>query len=87
MIVFLFLSCSTSKDLSFVFSEEESNSILESSTELFLIGEWEIGDEKTCLEPNVRPTWKDESALLWGENRIAGDGQPAGCLALIPDGE
>ena len=88
MIVF-FLSCTTSKDLSFVFSEDESDSILEdsSSDDILLVGEWEIGEEEVCLNPDVKPSWKDESSRLWGESRIAGDGQPAGCLALIPDGD
>ena len=88
MIVLLFLSCSESKDLSFVFSDEESKeSVPEDSTEISTIGVWDIGEEESCSVSGNTPSWEDMSGVLWGESRTTGDGQPAGCLALIPDGE
>ena len=81
----LFWSCSSSKEVSFDFSQEGDSP--SSSTDFDSIGLWTLGEEESCVDPQESPSWWDASSLLWGEERVNGDGQPAGCLALLPDGD
>ena len=80
-LFFLILSCTpASTNQSFVFGgePEQENETLEQ------IGNWSIGEEEPCTDPQEQVSWQDKSATLWGETRENGDGQPAGCIALLP---
>jgi len=78
-----FLSCtSQTTDISFVFGEQE-----EQETTIETIGEWSIGAVESCTADSETPSWWDASTLLWGDDRSSDNGQPAGCIALYPEGD